>query len=172
MKQSRLIVLNVMLALVCMAFFITRAYAQSSAKADPRMKKALDAMGYKYVVTDLGNYTMTFNIPKKKRGHRVFIASRTETYGFYEIRKIWAVAHKSRTEYSADFCRALLKENTMEKVGTWEISESKDEELKYRLKYVARVPADLPVKHLQPVISAVMLTADRKEAKVSKYDEY
>lgn len=172
MKNRRLIVFGGMLAAACAVLFITRVYAQSEGKADPRIKAALDKLGYKAAVTELGNYRMTFNLPKDRK-QMVFIASRTESYGFYEVRKIWGVAHKSDNEYTGEFCRSLLKENVLEKIGTWEISFNKEDGKKvYRLKYVARVPADLPADKLRPVISAVMLTADKKEASLSRVDGY
>lgn len=146
-----------------------KADAAAASKADPRVNSVLLKIGYKSVVTPLGNYLLDFQLPDK-RGQLVYISSRTEKFEGYETRKIWAYVYKSKDLLSAEMANQFLMDNVPQKAGAYELSKSP--EGGYEVVYTVKVDADAGPKPLRAAIRLVMLTADAKELELTKKDEF
>lgn len=152
-------------------FSTISTYAQSSGKrkADPRVERALKEIGYKYVVTPLGNCRVAFDLDNG-RGHWVFISSRTEKFGALETRKIWATISKHKKLLSKKMANKLLMDNIPQKLGAYELSRCDDGG--YKVLYSAKVEAHCRATSLREAVRLVLLTADSKEKELTGADEF
>lgn len=147
------------------------AHAQTAKKpeADRQVAKTLKEIGYKYVVTPLGNYRVHFNLDDG-RAHLVFISSRTEKFGALRTRKIWATVAKSGKLLSQDGANRLLMDNVPQIAGAYELT--KDDDGGYKILYAARVESDCSASTLREVVRLVLLIADAKEKELTNADEF
>ena len=164
MKENTLKI-TIIASILLTAIMLPTAMGQAKGKLDPRVEKALKKVGYKYAVTSLNNYRLTFDLPDK-RSHLVFVSSQTVPYETMEVRKVWAVAYKTKsTNLSVDLANRLLRLNVKSRLGAWEYSTRKDGN---RLKYVIRVDANCSAEDLKSAITAALHTADRMEKSLTK----
>ena len=68
-------------------------------KTDVRVVRALKEIGYRYTVTSLGNFRISFKLDDG-RSHLIFISSSVENFGSLETRKILATVMKSKDQLS------------------------------------------------------------------------
>src|SRR5437870_8604483 len=114
------------LILCCLLFLARPALAQVGTSdqkppADPRVKAALDAIGYKYELNADNDYKLlpieteqAGTKPDGKpiyRSQLVYVNSNTEKYGTLEIREVLAPAFLSNGPLSLELANRLLREN-------------------------------------------------------------
>ena len=146
-----------------------RAQSDGTPKADQRVTKALEEVGFKYQVTTLGNCRLSYNLPGG-REHLVFVSSRTETFDGLETRRIWATVSKSGQPLSQEVVSRLLMDNLKQKLGAFELAKTSDGQ--YKVSYSAKVDADSPASSLRAAIRSVLYSADDKEKELTGTDEF
>ena len=176
--------------LSCLVLFAQVAVAQlgSTAKkkpqADPRVKVALDSIGYKFEMTDDNDYKLlplqteqTGTTTDGKPSHRsqlVYVNSNVEKYGTLEIREVLAPAFLSNGPLSAAIANRLLRENNSVKLGSWRlvVINTGANAGKYLAMFAAQIAADSDAESLRLSIQSVILIADRMEKELTDRDDY
>ena len=182
MKQKLMI-------LVCFVFFTQVAAAQvgngrQKPPADPRIKAALDEIGYKYEMTAENDYKLVpiqteqvgtdANGKPKWRSQLVYVNSNTEKYGTLEIREVLSPAFLSNGPLSATLANRLLRENNTVKLGSWRlvVINSGPNAGKYLAMFAAQIGANSDAESLRLAIKSVILIADRMEKEITGADDY
>lgn len=177
------------LTLSCLFFFAQVASAQlgTAAKkppADPRVKAALDQIGYKFQMTDDNDYKLVPIQTEQSgtsadgkpifRSQLVYVNSNVEKYGTLEIREVLAPAFLSNGPLSAAVANRLLRENNSVKLGSWRlvVINSGQNAGKYLAMYAAQIAADSDAESLRLTIKSVILIADRMEKELTGTDDY
>src|ERR671938_271382 len=152
--------------------------------ADPRVKAALDEIGYKYEFVANNDYKLvpiqteqdgtTPDGKPKFRSQLVYVNSNTEKYGTLEIREVLAPAFLSNGPLSAAVANRLLRENNSVKLGSWRlvVINSGENAGKYLAMYAAQIAADSDAESLRLPIKSVILIADRMEKELTGTDDY
>lgn len=174
---------------VCLLFIAQQAAAQTHSDnpkppADPRVKAALDRIGYKYELDKQNDYKLT-PIQTEQIGtaadgkpiwrtQLVYINSNTEKYGSLEIREVLAPAFLSDGPLSAEVANKLLRENNTVKLGSWRVVHinSGPNVGKYLAMFAAQINADSDPESLRLTIKSVILIADRMEKELTNADDY
>ncbi len=162
----RMIVVGAVFSMVALG---QQAVSAAGAMADSRVENALKKVEYKYTVTPLGNFRVSFNLDDG-RGHLVFISSSTEKFGSLETRKIWATVMKSKEPLSRDLANKLLMDNIFMKLGAYELTRI--DEGGYKIQFAARVDASGTPATLMDAVRIVLITADGKEKELTNADEF
>ena len=175
---------------VCLCLFTAQLAAaqahgdNSAPAADPRVKAALDRIGYKYELNDQNDYKLT-PIQTEQTGtaadgkpiwrtQLVYVNSNTERYGSLEIREVLAPAFLSSGPLSATIANRLLRENNTVKLGSWRLVQinSGPNTGKYLAMFAAQINADSDPESLRLTIKSVILIADRMEKELTNADDY
>jgi len=174
---------------LCFLFIAPLAAAQthsenSAPTADPRVKTALDRIGYKYELNKDNDYKLT-PIQTEQNGtsadgkpiwrtQLVYVNSNTERYGSLEIREILAPAFLSTGPLSATVANRLLRENNTVKLGSWRLVpiNSGPNAGNYLVMFAAQINADSDAESLRLTIKSVVLIADRMEKELTNADDY
>jgi hypothetical protein len=135
---------------------------------DARIRKALEEKGYKYKVTDAGNFNCTFNVDDN-RTHLVFINSNTQSYRGMELREVWAIGLKATGGFSAQIANELLQDTERRKMGAWKVI--KEDNTHYAVFFVV-IDANVDAETLVSAIKIVIDVADEIEAKITKADDF
>ena len=178
-----------LLVLSCLFIFAQVASAQlgTAAKkppADPRVKAALEEIGYEFELDANNDYKLLRiqTEPSGKsadgkpifRSQLVYINSNVEKYGTLEIREVLAPAFLSNGPLSAAVANRLLRENNSVKLGSWRlvVINSGVDAGKYLAMYAAQIAADSDAESLRLTIKSVILIADRMEKEMTGADDY
>lgn len=174
------------LTLVCFLLLVPATSAQigggsKKQSADPRVKAALEEIGYKYELTESNNYKLipieTEQTGKKPdgtpafRSQLVYVNSKTEKYVSLEIREVWSPALYSAGPLSAALANKLLRENNSVKFGAWRVEVQSDSG-KYLAMFAVQIAADSDAESLRLAIKSVILVADRMEKELTGRDDY
>lgn len=164
--------------LLAALFLTSSAFAQvgsskssGSSKADPRVKKLLTELGYKYEVDDDGDYRCTFKVGDDGRTQLLWIKSGTNPFGSLEIREVFSFAYREATEPSRSLCMKLLRDNYKKKLGAWEMGYSESSE-QYTAIYNVKIAADADADTLKDAIQMASEAADEMEAQISDEDKW
>lgn len=173
----------------CLLVFAHAASAQvgipaSKPPSDPRIKVALDKIGYKYEMTADNDYKLvpirTEQVGTKPdgtpnmRSQIVYVNSNTEKYGALEIREVLAPAFLSTGPLTADVANRLLRENNSVKLGSWRLIpiNSGANAGKFLVMFAVQIAADSDAETLRLAIKNVILNADRMENSITGKDDY
>lgn len=174
------------LILSCLFFFAHSVSAQIGNAArkpppDPRVKAALDELGYKFELTAKNNYKVipldteqtNTGVGGKPvyRSQLVYVNSTTEPYGSLEIREVWSPAFYSAGPLSAALANRLLRENNSVKFGAWRV-EVQEDSGQYLAIFAAQIAANSDTESLRLAIKSVILIADRMEKELTGKDDY
>jgi hypothetical protein len=177
------------LILSCLFLFAQASFAQIGTAAkkpppDPRVKVALDQIGYKFELTDDNDYKLvpiqteqsgtTADGKPIMRSQLVYVNSNVEKYGTLEIREVLAPAFLSNGPLSAAVANRLLRENNSVKLGSWRlvVINSGANAGKYLAMYAAQIASDSDAESLRLTIKSVILIADRMEKELTGLDDY
>lgn len=144
------------------------APAQTKAAGDPRIKAALDKIGWKYEIDKDGD----FKVGMKLEGGRTQVAwilSQTEKLDNMEIRQIVSPAYQSEGPLPATVANQLLADSARKKLGNWQTATSGKT---YIALYAAKIPADTDVKNLESSLMAVLYSADGMEKTLTGKDDF
>ncbi len=136
--------------------------------ADPRVKRVLDQTDLKYTIDKDGDYRFLFDLPND-RVQVVFINSKTEKYGNFEIREIWSAGYQSDTPFSAAIANRLLVNNFETKLGAWQTTRLNNKNVAV---FTAKVDASLNAQQLEGVLTAVRKIADEMEKEITGKDDF
>jgi hypothetical protein len=156
----------------------------ASPTADPRVKAALDRIGYKYELNKENDYKLTPIQTEQTgtsadgkpiwRSQLVYVNSNTERYGALEIREVLAPAFLSSGPLSATVANRLLRENNIVKLGSWRLVPitTGPNAGSYLAMFAAQISADSDAESLRLAIKSVILIADRMEKELTNADDY
>jgi len=178
-----------LLILSCLFLLAQVASAQigTAAKkppADPRVKAALEQVGYKFELDSNNDYKLvpiqteqagtTADGKPIFRSQLVYVNSNVEKYGTLEIREVLSPAFLSNGPLSAAVANRLLRENNSVKLGSWRliVINSGANAGKYLAMYAAQIAADSDAESLRLTIKSVILIADRMEKELTGTDDY
>lgn len=139
------------------------AQAQLGRSGDARVRKVIEAIGWKYEVDSDGDYKMVFRFDDE-RTQLVYANNQTVELGNMEIREVWAPGFRLPADASADLLLNLLRDNNRVKVGAWRVIKSGDDLVAV---FTAQIAADADKDTFQTVVQAVSTTADEKEKAVT-----
>ncbi len=157
--MRRLVLLTVA-AVLCAAY---PAWAQlggsgGEAKADARVRKALEALEIKYEIDSDGDFRVLFEMGEG-RSQLAIVRSMTTEYRNLEVREIWSVGYKSEGEkFPADVANALLEDTFPKKLGAW----AKMDNLAI---FVVKFAADCDNETLLSCLKLALEAADTMEEK-------
>jgi len=173
MKTRIFFPLFLALCFICTSVFgqVGSTKASTSSKADPRVKKLLTELGYKFDVDDDGDFRMTFKVGEDGRTQLLWVKSGTSEFGSLEIREVFSFSYRDATEPSRSLCMKLLRDNYKKKLGAWEMGYSESSEL-YTAIYNAKIAADADSSTLKDAIQMVSEAADEMEAQISDEDKW
>lgn len=175
---------------ICVLLFMAQLAAaqihsdNSRPAADPRVKAALDEIGYKYELDANNDYKLTpiqteqvgttADGKPKWRTQLVYVNSNTEKYGSLEIREVLAPAFLSDGPLATTVANRLLRENNSVKLGSWRlvVINSGPNTGKYLAMYAAQISATSDAETLRLTIKSVILIADRMEKELTNADDY
>lgn len=147
------------------------AATKSTSGADPRIRKALDQLGYKYTVDPDDDYKLTLEVGDAGRTQLLFINSETNSFGNIEVREIWSYCYYSEEEPSRSLCMKLLRDNNSKKFGAWEVAYSANSQ-KYAAAFNVKVAPDIDNAALKTAIQMAIEAADEMEQQISDDDNY
>ena len=134
---------------------------------DPRVKRLLDKLDYKYEVDEDGDYKLVFDLDdneedqKKGRSQLVYVRSPVFDYGSHEVREVWAPAYKAKgDEFPVKVANRLLEASQESKLGGWA------KQGKYAV-FVIKVATNASAKQLDDAINAAIQSADQMEAELT-----
>ena len=154
-----------LLAPAALALFVAAApLAQpktdpNAVPADPRVEKALNALGLIYEAEPNGDYALIYDVDGE-RTHAVWVRPTTARYGDLEVREVFATAHEYEGEVPAEVAHELLRLNATYITGSWCVEGS-------RVLFISRIDADASDAELESAIDAVLTTADAMEIELS-----
>jgi len=179
---------QMLMILACFVFLAQSTAGQAPAAqntpADPRVKAALDEIGYKYEMTAENDYKLvpiqTEQVGNdaqgkpKWRSQLVYVNSNTEKYGKLEIREVLSPAFLSNGPLSATLANRLLRENNSVKFGSWRLVaiNSGPNAGKYLAMFASQISANSDTESLRLTIKSVILIADRMEKEITGADDY
>lgn len=145
------------------------AYGQIGGKTsgDPRVKRVLDSLGYKYELTKSQDFRLVFKL-NQGRSQLVFVNSNTEEYGDFEIREIWATCYRSTKRLSPDQLRTLLSDSGHKKLGAYSLISSDEVELAV---FTVKAAADVNEDDMRSLITLVTEAADEMEEALTGTDD-
>ncbi len=137
--------------------------------SDPRVARALDAVGVRYEVDADGDYRVTLGWEEDGRSQLLWVNSRVTTLGGVDIREVWSIGY--RTDGGGippSIADRLLKDNATFKIGAWEVGTNRGLPV---ARFVARIPADCSSEFLHAVVRAVAVNADELEKELLRSDD-
>lgn len=134
---------------------------------DPRVKRLLDGLGFRYKVTKSHDFELFFDVGDG-RSHRVFINSDTEKYKDFEIREIYAASYHSKTRLPPDQLRMLLKDSGDKKLGGWSLISNEEGDLAV---FTVKAAAELNEDDMRSLIQLVTDAADDMEKELTGTDD-
>jgi len=170
MQTGRLL-FSLFLAVVTLGFCTSSVLAQVGApekKADQRVRKHIEDIGWKYQVDSDGDFKLIFRY-EDQRTQLVYASSKTLTVGNLEVREIWAPAFRTEGVPPAELLLNLLRENNQVKIGAWRLLRTGD---KFVGVFAAQISADCDRDTFQTAVRAVGITADEKEKEVTQKDDF
>jgi len=142
---------------------------EGATKADQRVSKALDEVGWRYEVDRDGDYRVIMSWQEDGRSQLVFVTSATNTLGGQEIREVWSEGWRREGDsFPPAIAVRLLEANAGYKIGAWELHRVAGAA---RAAFTARIPADCPAEFLGKVVSTVAVTADEMEKELLSTDD-
>lgn len=128
-------------------------------------RQKLDRIGWKYDMTENGNYRVTFNVGGTKRTQLFYISGETQSYDCLVIREFFAPAAKISDSVNGAKALELMAESHTKKMGSWEIHGD-------MLMYTAKVSDAIDGEELRSLMNIIVNTADEAELKLTGADAY
>lgn len=144
------------------------AQTNSNATGDSRIQASLEELGFKYEIDKEGDFKVVIRT-QDGRTQLVWIISKTQRYGKLEIREIVSPAYLSNEPLSLEVANQLLEDNTLTKLGAWQIFKQDKGHL---AMFVAKIPADSDANNLGDSLEIVARSADAMENKLTGKDKF
>ncbi len=111
---------------LCVILLISILYPVYAKDCSQWIKAQLDSMGTSYTITEDGAFKLEYPVEFSVDGRTqlVFIASKTENFLANDVLEIWSPAFSCEGPLSAEIANILLKDNSDNLVGFWEINTS------------------------------------------------
>lgn len=145
------------------------AFGQIGGKTsgDPRVKRLLDSLGYRYELTKSQDFSLVFKL-REGRSHMVFVSSSTEKYDDFEIREIWATCYRSAKRLSPDQLRTLLADSGNKKLGAYSLVSNDEVEVAV---FTVKAAADMNEDDMRSLIKLTTEAADEMELELTGTDD-
>lgn len=138
--------------------------AEAAVAPDPRIKRQLEELEYKYEIDQDGDYKLVFDVSDSpdKRSQLVYVRSPVESFGEHQVREVWSPGYRFRKgeNFPAAVANRLLEATQDSKLGAW--AKQND----YAV-FVVKLPADASTKSLSDAIEATIRSADEMEAELT-----
>lgn len=128
-------------------------------QGDLRVRQALDGLGLKYSVSDLGDFTLDCAVGQG-RTKRVVVHSSTDRYAGHETRKIYSGSYECHGSIPGELANRLLEDNGQKKFGAWAKCDP-------YLVFASLVEANANKESLYGAILLTVRTADQLEAQLA-----
>ncbi|BAY26950.1 hypothetical protein NIES2100_67660 [Calothrix sp. NIES-2100] len=157
------------LTIMGVAIYIQNVSAQPNTKPSPdsRIKDVLDKLGAKYEVMADGDFKLLVET-ENKRTQVVFIESKTEKLGSFEIRYISSPGYISKGAFSADIANKLLQNSALNKIAAWQIFTKDQTNIAV---FTAKIAANSDAETIKNTLLAVGYGADAIEKELTTKDE-
>jgi len=145
------------------------AFGQIGGKTsgDPRVKRLLDSLGYKYKLTNNHDFELVFEVGDG-RSQKVFISSATEKYKEFEIREVYSACYRSTKPLSPDQLRRLLTDSGDKKLGGWILVRKEDGDVAV---FTVKAAADVTEDDMETLMQLVTDAADVMEKELTGTDD-
>ena len=120
--MGRIGILSAVGFLLCAGILVAQLGSKGS-DADPRVRETLSELDQDFTVDSDGDYKLVVDT-SDGRTQLVFINSNTEMLDPFEIREIWAPAHRSDGPFARDVANELLLDSFQKKLGAWHAMRS------------------------------------------------
>ncbi|MBI4541478.1 MAG: hypothetical protein HY705_00420 [Gemmatimonadetes bacterium] len=139
---------------------------------DPRVRKLLDQLEFKYEVDEDGDYSLVFDVGSsaKKRTQLAYVGSKTEQFGDFEIREVWSPAFLVEGPIAQDLANRLLVESGNHKLGAWQTLALEDG--RHVVIYVVKLFELDDPEMLRLALNAALEAADEMEESITGEDKY
>jgi hypothetical protein len=145
------------------------AQIKAQSKGDARVRAALVEAGLTFQENKDGDFRLLYNVAEG-RTHLCIVSSQSYRLDPFEVREIFASAWKSSQPPSRELANRMLKENSVKKVGAWQLVHKDGGD--YLLVFVAKVDVQSDGEALKTTIQAVVDTADKMEKELTNADEF
>ena len=166
--MKRLISLAMLLSIAVLTASTQIAPAQTSTAGDPRIKAALDKLGWKYEIDKDGDFKVGMKLDNG-RTQLAWISSSTEKLDNLEIRQVMSPGYKTDGALAAQVANQLLVDNARKKLGAWQTFSNGKTSLAV---FAAKIPADSDPESLRSSLQAVFYSADAMEKTLTGKDEF
>lgn len=137
-------------------------------KGDPRVKRILDALEFKYSIDQDGDFKLILEF-EGGRSQVAYINSTTQTIGDFEIREIWSVAYVSKGFLDIDTANTLLMKNFEMKIGSWRLIPAGNNT--FLVAFCVQIAADCDPTAFSRTLGIVLQVADDMEEKLTGGDD-
>jgi hypothetical protein len=161
-------VLTTAVIMATMAQFLPAGVTKEAAKADERVKAALEKMDWKYKVDEDGDFKVVMKL-KDGRTQMAWITSKVETVGGLEIREVMSPGYAVKGPLSAEVANQLLMNSSRKKLGSWRVANSQDKSLAL---FSVKVSANLSPEDLETALVVALHSADEMEKALSQEDKF
>lgn len=165
---------GVLVFLLCLPAVVAPQGGTPQNSPDPRVKAALDQIGYRYELTADADFKLAPLPTEGERTQLVYVNSNTERFGSIEIREVLSPAFLSGGPLTAELANSLLRQNNQVKLGAWRVVPiSKGPNSGKQLAmFAAQVAANSDAEALRLTIRSVVLVADKMEKEATGRDDY
>ncbi|NPV14661.1 hypothetical protein HPY86_06995 [candidate division WOR-3 bacterium] len=111
---------------LCVILLISLLYPSYGKDCSQWIKAQLDSMETSYTITEDGTFKLEFPVEFSVDGRTqlVFIDSKTESFLANDVLEIWSPVFCCEGPLSAEIANMLLKDNSENLVGFWQINTS------------------------------------------------
>ena len=150
--------------------FIGSARAQlgnEDSTYDLRVKAILDDIGYKYDITDNGDFKIVIALDSD-RTQAVYVKSATEFYDEMEVREIWSFGYSCTGPLPADVANKLLQNSFDQKIGAWQVASNDSVSIAI---FAIKMSANADETSVKSAIIAAVRNADAVEMDLTGKDD-
>lgn len=146
-----------------------RAEQAGQAKADARVKAALDQLKLKYLIDSDGDFRVTLGVGSQGRTQVVVIRSATEKVGDLEVRDIESPALITENDLTAAVANQLLIDSARKRLGAWQVIKGQKNHV---VLFCSRIGATTDPATLQQVLLLTAISADGMEKALTGKDRF
>jgi hypothetical protein len=146
-----------------------RAAQTGQAKADARVKAALEQLKLKYLIDSDGDFRVTLGVGNQGRTQVVLIRSATEKVGDLEVRDIESPALVTENDLTAAVANQLLIDSARKRLGAWQVIKGQKNHV---VLFCSRIGATTDPATFEQVLLLTAISADGMEKALTGKDRF
>lgn len=157
--------------LVLTFLLLNSAYPQLGTKkldVDNRLKEQLQEAELNYTIDSDGDFKLHFTL-SSNRTQVIWVRSATINYQSLEIREMFSPVWKGDTPPSEKLMTVFLIDNSMKKMGYWQMVSMKDS---FMIFFCIKTDAEISPDILEDLCWFLAGAADDMEEKISEEDDF